>query len=79
MHDFFNILTVAILLPIKIMTGIMEHMATKLSALLYGGGKWHKLCSPKSPNRPPAKAIKHFTVNTFGEDFGGTAMIILRV
>ena len=35
-HDFFNILSVAIILPIELATGFIERAATGLAAMLYG-------------------------------------------
>jgi sodium-dependent phosphate cotransporter len=56
-HDFFNLLTVAILLPVEILTGFLERSATLLSGLLWGtqGAKIH---SPlKAILKPVAKPV----------------------
>lgn len=37
-HDFFNFITVAILLPLELMTGYLQHTAMTLAALLSGVG-----------------------------------------
>lgn len=37
-HDFFNVLAVAILLPIELLTGVLSSIATALSDVLVGGG-----------------------------------------
>jgi len=42
MHDFFNLLTVAILLPVEILTGVLQHAATHLTSMLGFGGVVYK-------------------------------------
>ncbi len=37
MHDFFNLIAVAILLPIELATGVLQNLATNLAGLLPGG------------------------------------------
>ncbi|MDA8793443.1 Na/Pi symporter [Bacteriovoracaceae bacterium] len=77
-HDFFNILAVAILLPLEIMTGIIEKMATSFSSALYGSMAGVKFSSPiKALIKPPVKFIKTLSVETFGADIAGIGMIIL--
>jgi sodium-dependent phosphate cotransporter len=77
-HDFFNILSVMILLPIEIMTGFIEKSATYVSGLMYGSMSGIKYSSPiKAMIKPPAKFIKSFTVESFGTDVAGVAMMIL--
>lgn len=77
-HDFFNILTVAILLPLELMTGFIEKLATATSALMYGSISGVKYTSPiKALIGPPTKAIKGLSVSTFGEEVGGIAMMVV--
>jgi sodium-dependent phosphate cotransporter len=77
-HDFFNILSVAILLPIELMTGFIEKTATYLSSFLYGSIAGFKYTSPiKAMIKPPVKAIKSFTVDTFGADVAGIVLMII--
>jgi solute carrier family 34 (sodium-dependent phosphate cotransporter) len=77
-HDFFNILSVMILLPIELMTGFIEKSATYASSLLYGSVAGIKYSSPiKAIIKPPVKLIKGFTVETFGSDIAGIVMMIL--
>jgi len=51
-HDFFNIITVAILLPVELVTGILSSAAESISSLLVGsaGTEW------KSPIKGAVKA-----------------------
>lgn len=77
-HDFFNILTVAIILPIELMTGFIEKAAVYSSSLIYGSVEGLKYSSPiKAAIKPPVKAIKAFSLETFGSEVVGVVMIIL--
>ncbi len=77
-HDFFNILTVVVLLPIELMTGFIEKSSIYLSSLMYGSFSGLKYSSPiKAAIKPPTKMIKGFVIDTFGTDMGGIAMMIL--
>ena len=75
-HDFFNILTVAVLLPFELATGFLERSAIAISDLLYGSVSGFKFSSPiKAAIKPVAKSIKAFVVDTLG--VSGTASGIL--
>lgn len=45
-HDFFNILTVAIVLPLELMFGFIESLATSMASLLYGSTAGFHFSSP---------------------------------
>lgn len=78
-HDFFNILTVAIMLPVELMTGILEKSANFIAAALYGSVEGMKYSSPiKAAIKPAAKGIKSFVVDTLGFT-GTTAGIIMAL
>ena len=77
-HDFFNILSVMILLPIELMTGIIEKSATALSAVLYGSASGFKYSSPiKAIIKPPVKMVKSFTTDAFGGDIAGIVVMLI--
>jgi len=77
-HDFFNILTVIILLPLEIMFGFIEKAAIWTSSIMYGTFEGLKYKSPiKAAIKPPVKALKGFAVDTFGTDVAGIVMIVL--
>lgn len=77
-HDFFNIFTVAILLPLELMFGFIEKLAVASSSLLYGSISGVKYSSPiKALIGPPTSGIKSLSVSAFGEEVGGIAMMIL--
>lgn len=58
-HDLFNILTVLIMLPLELATGILEKASTYLAAMLYGSGAGVTYSSPvKAAIKPAANGIK---------------------
>lgn len=57
-HDFFNILSVAVLLPLEILTGFIEKSSTGLAALLYGTAS--SQFSFSSPIKAAIKPTVHF-------------------
>lgn len=66
-HDFFNILTVMIMLPLELATGILEKSATYLAGVFYGSSAGLSYSSPvKAAVKPFAGAIKSLVVDTFG-------------
>ncbi len=66
-HDFFNILTVSIMLPLELATGVLEKTASFLATSLYGSASGMKYSSPiKASIKPFAKAIKVFITETLG-------------
>ena len=85
-HDLFNLLTVAILLPLEMATGLLRHSATFLVTTLFGdpqvGGSGEAFKSPVKT------AVKHFasTIQSVFEDglglqgaWLGTVLAILAV
>ncbi|MCJ8276808.1 MAG: Na/Pi symporter, partial [Bdellovibrionales bacterium] len=76
-HDFFNILTVIVILPIEIMTGFIEKMAVASAHFLYGsslgGGGFS---SPvKTAIKPVTKFIKGTSLDVIGEEYAGMFMM----
>ena len=58
-HDFFNILTVIVLLPLEIATGFIQKVATFLSSVLYGTSANITYKSPiKAAIKPPVELLK---------------------
>ncbi|MBU1007365.1 MAG: Na/Pi symporter [Candidatus Omnitrophica bacterium] len=59
-HDFFNILCVAVLFPLQLATGFLDKLATKMSLLFVDIGGI-KFTSPvKAATEPIVEAIKNF-------------------
>ena len=77
-HDFFNFISVAILLPIEIATGFLRHSAAHLAELLtgFGGGKFD---SPiKGLIGAGVKPIKHLIEGTIeSSQAQGIALIVI--
>ena len=78
-HDIFNILTVLILLPIELATGILERSATALAGFLYGTSSGLSYSSPiKSAIKPFADGLKSFVVDVLGLS-GTTAGVVMSI
>ena len=74
-HDFFNILCVAILFPLQITTGFLEKAATKMSTLFANVGGVEFTSPLKVATQPAINLIKHALLDlTIPEN---TAYIIL--
>ena len=75
-HDFFNIITVAVLLPLELATGFIQKMATVLSSVLYGSSSGIAYKSPiKAAIKPPVKVLKTALVD-LSADLAPALMII---
>ena len=78
-HDVFNWMTVALLLPLEMATGYLQRAATWLSGILAGSGG-AKYDSPiKAAVKPAAKAIQHFFTDTLGLSDGWAGGLSLVV
>ncbi len=60
-HDYFNLSAVAILLPLELATGYLQHLSGWVAGLLGAGGAHaHKIHGPvELLLKPPAKALVH--------------------
>lgn len=77
-HDFFNILTVLVLLPLELMFGFIEKMALSSSNYLYGNIAGLNYKSPiKMLIGPPVKWIQNLSISSFGKDIAGIVVMIL--
>ena len=75
-HDFFNIISVAVLLPLELATGFIQKAATVLSSVLYGSSSGIAYKSPiKAAIKPPVKALKTALVD-LSADLAPALMII---
>ena len=75
-HDFFNIISVAVLLPLELATGFIQKMATILSSVLYGSSSGIAYKSPiKAAIKPPVKVLKTALVD-LSADLAPALMII---
>jgi len=75
-HDFFNIISVSILLPLELATGFIQKSATTLSSMLYGSSSGIAYKSPiKAMIKPPVKVLKS-TFLELSNDLAPVLMII---
>lgn len=76
-HDFFNLLSVAILLPLELATGLLSRIAGALTELFRGGG-----FNPAAPGKSPIRAAVKLPiewVEGFLEPGRITAFILLAL
>jgi len=77
-HDFFNFLSVAILLPLEMATGFIERLATFFAGSMYGFSSGLKFSSPiKAAIKPLAGWIKATVVATSGDSSAPLVLIVL--
>lgn len=74
MHDFFNLLSVAVLLPIEIMTGFLSSTATHLAALLRDNTTID-FTKPDSPIKAAVKIPSDFVEGVLGRFSSSDALI----
>ncbi len=66
-HDFFNILTVAVMLPLELATGFLAKTATYFAGVLYGTSEAVKFSSPvKAAIKPVANGTKVLITDIMG-------------
>lgn len=64
MHDFFNVIAVAVLLPAELLTGFLTRIATSLTGLLRG-------TEVTGPGRSPIRTVVKLPVDAIAELFDG--------
>jgi solute carrier family 34 (sodium-dependent phosphate cotransporter) len=80
-HDFFNVISVIIFLPIEAAFGFLEKTAAVFSGFLLGGGSM----SMKGFNfvkpivKPPIKFLEHTVLGSLHETVAGICMIVLGI
>jgi len=76
-HDFFNIMSVLILLPLELMTGFIEKSSTFCASLLYGSSLGMTFTSPlKLAIKPATGLVKSMSLGLAGEQYAPLAMVI---
>ena len=81
MHDFFNLIAIAVLMPLEIATGWLRSTATWLADMIAGGSSLEF----KSPIKTAVKSVAKPVQNFFFEDLGlsagfaGTLTILFAV
>lgn len=67
-HDFFNLICVAIMFPLNLMTGFLEKMATSLATVFVNTGGIEFTSPIKTATKPLIDFIKHFFVDELALD-----------
>jgi sodium-dependent phosphate cotransporter len=81
-HDFFNLCTVTVLLPLELTTGYLHKSAAFLSGVLWGSSTGVTFDSPlKMITKPPGAFIKDLVIDTLGfsKTVAGTVLVIVGV
>jgi solute carrier family 34 (sodium-dependent phosphate cotransporter) len=79
-HDFFNLLSVLIFLPLEIAFGLLEKMGAWLSSLFYGASdtSMSGLNFVKTATSPVVDSFKH-VATSFGDELGGALLILFGI
>ena len=81
-HDFFNLCTVIVLLPLELLTGYLNKSATFLAGVLSGASTGATFESPlKVITKPPGDVIKHWVIDSLGfsKTVAGTVLVVVGV
>ncbi len=79
-HDFFNILTVLILLPLELSTGFIEKISVGMAEMLFGVSASGNFSSPvKAAIKPLVGFFKHQSEALVGESAGFMMLVIAAV
>jgi len=79
-HDFFNLLSVVVFLPLEIMFGLLEKMGSWFSGLLYGSGdaSMKSFNFVKAATKPVVGTAKD-VFKTMGDQVGGVLLIVFGI
>lgn len=80
-HDFFNLISVVIFLPLEIMFGILEKLGGFLAGLLAGGDSMSMkgLNFIKPLVKPPVNFVKHQFDSLMPDTAAGVVMVVLGI
>ncbi len=76
-HDFFNLLAVAVMLPIEVATGFLSNTAHSIASRMEMGGGGAFKSPIKTAVKEAAGVVKDFVTNTLGLEGGVAATILL--
>jgi solute carrier family 34 (sodium-dependent phosphate cotransporter) len=81
MHDFFNLITIALLFPLEQATHYLEKTARWISGHLVGTGGVEFHSPVKAIVKPAAKAVKHLLVDNWemGSILAGVLMLVISL
>jgi sodium-dependent phosphate cotransporter len=79
-HDFFNLLSVVIFLPLEISFGLLEKLGSMLANLFYGGNQVSidSFNFVKAATYPVVSNVK-YAMQSFGDQTGGIMLIIFGI
>lgn len=79
-HDFFNLLSVIIFLPLEIAFGFLEKLGSMLAHVFFGGGEVsiHSFNFVKAATSPVVSNVKS-SLQSFGDQTGGILLIIIGI
>lgn len=80
-HDYFNLLSVIIFLPLEIMTGFLEKTGGYLASFFVGGGEasMKGLNFVKAATKPVVKTVQGVTDSIANQPFAGILLAIIGV
>ncbi|BAX51973.1 Na+/Pi-cotransporter [Photobacterium damselae subsp. piscicida] len=79
-HDFFNLLAVAIFLPLEMMFGLLDKISSWLVSPFLGTGNMSmKGFDFMKPLTQPAIDLVKTPLETFGNNIGGTLLIVIGI
>ncbi|WP_340677189.1 Na/Pi symporter [Paraglaciecola sp.] len=79
-HDFFNLLSVVIFLPLEIAFGFLEKLGSILAQIFYGGNEVsiNSFNFVKAATSPVVNNVQH-ALQSFGDQTGGILLIIFGI
>ncbi|MEP4099799.1 Na/Pi symporter [Paraglaciecola sp.] len=79
-HDFFNLLSVLIFLPVEISFGLLEKLGSLLAQLFYGGSEvsMHSFNFVKAATSPVVSNVK-YALQSLGDQTGGIVLIVIGI
>lgn len=80
-HDFFNLIVVAVFLPLELATGFLQKMATWLSHYFYGSHSVSYQSPFKTALKPFSNFFKHFLVEdlSLSKTVAGILLLVLAL
>jgi sodium-dependent phosphate cotransporter len=79
-HDFFNLFSVLIFLPLEMTFGLLEKLGSMLAEIFYGGSEvsMHSFNFVKAATAPVVNSVK-YVFQSFGEQTGGVILIVFGI
>lgn len=80
-HDFFNLMSVVIFLPLEMAFGLLQKIGSALAGLFVGSGEasMSGLNFVKAATAPVVDASKHVFIGNFGDVTGGVILILCGI